>query len=125
MRRRPLKPAHRDILSQGSAASELTTAIQTVTAGRTYLIPLLQLEDPRLSSGGSKKRLPKFKHLTPRQREILQLIGAGNSTKETAKLLFISLKTVEFHKSKIMESLGFFSTAGLTRYAVAHGATKL
>lgn len=112
-------------LLKRSAASELTKAIRTVTRGRTYLTPLLRPDDPALLGDGSESRIPKLKQLTTRQREILQLIGEGKPTKAIASLLSISVKTVEFHKSKIMESLDIHTTAELTRYAVAHGLTKL
>jgi DNA-binding NarL/FixJ family response regulator len=112
-------------LLKRSAASELTNAIRTVTSGRTYLTPLLQPDDPAPLGDRSEKQFPKLKQLTPRQREILQLIGEGKSPKNIATLLSISVKTVEFHKSNIMETLALHTTAQLTRYAVAHGLTKL
>lgn len=112
-------------LLKRSAASELTKAIRTVTGGQIYLTPLLQPEDLPSLRNGSEKQVPKLKQLTPRQREILHLIGEGKSTKEIASFLSISVKTVEFHKSNIMETLALHTTAQLTRYAVAHGLTKL
>jgi DNA-binding NarL/FixJ family response regulator len=112
-------------LLKRSAASELTKAIRTVTSGRTYLTPLLRPDDPAPLGDGSAKQLPKLKQLTPRQREILQQIGEGKSTKDIATLLSISVKTVEFHKSKIMDTLAIHTTAELTRYTVAHGLAKL
>lgn len=63
--------------------------------------------------------------LTPRQREVLQLIAEGKGTKDIATLLNISVKTVEFHKSRIMEELDLHSTAELTKYAVAEGLVSL
>ncbi|MCP9448329.1 MAG: LuxR C-terminal-related transcriptional regulator, partial [Nitrospira sp.] len=59
--------------------------------------------------------------LTPRQREVLQLIGEGKTTKEIAALLNVSVKTVEFHKARLMEELNFHSTAELMRYAITQG----
>ncbi|MDX1410901.1 MAG: response regulator transcription factor [Nitrospirales bacterium] len=112
-------------LLKRSAASELTKAIRTVTSGKMYLTPLLQPEDLPPLRNGSGKPAPKLKQLTPRQREILQLIGEGKSTKEIASFLSISVKTVEFHKSNIMDTLALHTTAQLTRYAVAHGLAKL
>jgi DNA-binding NarL/FixJ family response regulator len=108
-----------------SAASELTKAIRTVTSGQTYLTPLLRPEDVPPLGNGSEKHVPRLKQLTPRQREILQLVGEGKSTKDIATLLSISVKTVEFHKSNIMDTLCIHNTAQLTRYAVAHGLAKL
>lgn len=112
-------------LLKRSAASELIKAIRTVTDGKTYLTPLLRPKDLLPFSNGSEKQVPKLKHLTPRQREILRLIGEGESTKDIAIFLSISVKTVEFHKSNIMNTLDLHTTAQLTRYAVSHGLTKL
>lgn len=108
-------------LLKRSAASELTQAIRAVLHGRTYLTPLLLPDDQPFLGNGFGKHLPKLKQLTPRQREVLQLIGEDKSTKEIATILGISVKTVEFHKSKIMETLGLHTIAELTRYAIAHG----
>jgi DNA-binding NarL/FixJ family response regulator len=58
--------------------------------------------------------------LTERQREVLQLVAEGKSGKQIADLLHISLKTVEFHKSRLMDVLGLHTTAELTRYAIEH-----
>ena len=63
--------------------------------------------------------------LTPRQREVLQLIAEGKGTKDIATLLNISVKTVEFHKSRIMDELDLHSTAELTKYAVVEGLVSL
>jgi DNA-binding CsgD family transcriptional regulator len=59
--------------------------------------------------------------LTPRQREVLQLVAEGKSLKEIAAILHISVRTVEFHKTGIMEELGLRTTAELTRYALDQG----
>jgi DNA-binding NarL/FixJ family response regulator len=95
-----------------SAASELVAAIGEVLAGRSYLTPLV---DAQPAPGRRAGRL------TGRQREVLQLVAEGHSTKEIAGILKISIKTVEFHKSGIMQKLSMHSTAELTRYAIDHG----
>ena len=59
--------------------------------------------------------------LTGRRREVLQLVAEGKAAKEIAALLDLSVKTVEYHKAGIMETLGLRSTAELTRYAIEHG----
>jgi DNA-binding NarL/FixJ family response regulator len=59
--------------------------------------------------------------LTSRQREVLQLVAEGKTTKEIASSLNISAKTVEFHRSSVMDQLGLRTTAELTRYALIHG----
>ena len=63
--------------------------------------------------------------LTARQREVLQLVAEGRSTKEVATILSVSVKTVEFHKSRIMQQLDIHTTADLTKYAITHGITGL
>ena len=111
-------------LLKRSAASELTQAIQAVTDGKTYLTPIVLPNDQKIFDNKFGQYLPKIKQLTPRQREVLQLIGEDKSTKEIATILQISVKTVEFHKSKMMETLGIHTTAKLTKHAVAHGLVK-
>lgn len=107
-------------LLKRSARSELKNAVNTVLAGRNYLTPLVRSGDI-LPMDPTKKKAPSFKELTPRQREVLQLIAEGCSTKAIATLLKISIKTVEFHKSKVMATLGMHTVPELTRFAVMHG----
>ncbi|RMH04446.1 MAG: DNA-binding response regulator [Nitrospirae bacterium] len=104
-----------------SAAAELLQAIQAALMGRTYVTPLLALEEKSGFEALAPRERSRFGHLTSRQREILQLVAEGKSTKEIATLLTISLKTVEFHKMKIKEQLGLRTTAELTKYAMMHG----
>jgi DNA-binding NarL/FixJ family response regulator len=103
-----------------SASEQLVAAVREVTAGRTYIAP--QLRDRVVPSFNDPEGARKAVQgpLTPRQREVLQLIAEGRSAKEIAATLDISPKTVEFHKSSIFESLGLRTTAELTRYALAH-----
>jgi DNA-binding NarL/FixJ family response regulator len=63
--------------------------------------------------------------LTPRQREVLQLLAEGKSTRSIAFLLHISIKTVEFHRTRLMEELDLHSVAELTKYAVSEGLVSL
>lgn len=63
--------------------------------------------------------------LTPRQRQVLELIAAGRANKEIADRLRISVKTVEFHKTNLMARLGLRTTADLVKYALRHGLTKI
>lgn len=108
-------------LLKRSAGSELRQAVNTVLAGRQYVTPQLRPEDGPLTDPITRSVASSFKQLTPRQREILQLIAEGHSTKEIATLLGISTKTVEFHKSNVMETLGMHTSPELTRYAFLHG----
>ena len=103
----------RGYVSKRAAAAELLTAIKHVLDGRTYVTPLVNAGTPAVSK--DKKRL------TLRQLEILRLVAEGYQNKEIAELLKISVKTVEFHKTRIMSALNIHTPAGLTRYAIDHG----
>jgi DNA-binding NarL/FixJ family response regulator len=114
-------------LIKRSAASELKYAIQAVLRGQHYMTPLIT-KDVLASAlhppeGTARKRPPAT--LTSRQREVLQLVAEGKGTKEIASLLKISVKTVEFHKFRIMDELDLHSTAELTKYAIAEGLVSL
>jgi DNA-binding NarL/FixJ family response regulator len=103
------------------AASDLISAIRHVQAGRFALSPSLseRLLGRQIEPHQNPARL--FSALTPRQREVLQLVAEGKSAKQIADLLFISVKTVEFHKKHLMEELRVHSSAELVRYAVEQG----
>ena len=73
----------------------------------------------------SHKREDVFHKLTPRQREILQLVTEGRSAKEIASLLKISARTVEFHKYRMMEDLGLRTNAELIQFAIKHGLASV
>ena len=107
-------------LLKRSAASELIQAIQAVLKGQFYVTPEIakDLLSPLFKTAPTIP--PKVGTLTPRQREVLQLVCEGKSTKETAALLHITIKTVDFHKNKIMHQLGVYNIADLTKYAIAH-----
>jgi DNA-binding NarL/FixJ family response regulator len=113
-------------LIKRSAASELKQAIQAVLRGQHYMTPLITKDvlAVALHPPGGSMRQP-VTALTPRQREVLQLIGEEKGTKDIATLLNISVKTVEYHKSRIMEELDLHSTAELIRYAVSEGLVSL
>lgn len=104
---------------KNSAASELMTALQTAMRGQTYVSPLIAQELLTLISDPA--RMKKGQELTPRQREVLQLLAEGKSMKEVATVLNISIRTVEFHKQQIMEILHVQTSADLIRYAIRQG----
>ena len=105
-------------LLKRSAASELTTAIREVMQGRSYITPLITGGlVGSLMHGDAQKPAHE---LTPRQREILQLLAEGKSMKEVASTLNVTPRTVAFHKYRMMEQLGVKSTAELIQYAVKH-----
>lgn len=107
-------------LVKRSAATELPEAIRAVLKKQYYVTPVIA-KDLLLPLGQSSVAAPpQGVTLTPRQREVLQLIAEGKSIKEMATILCISPKTVEFHKSRIMQQLDLHTTADLTKYAIAH-----
>jgi len=113
-------------LLKDCAFEELTTAIRAVVSGKTYLSPSISgvvVEDyvHRLSRSG--ERVSDV--LTGREREVLQLLAEGKTTKQIALKLHISAKTVETHRRQIMDKLDIHSVAELTKYAVRKGFTSL
>lgn len=108
-----------------SAAAELTLAIREAVAGRYYVSPMLADASitPRLDPSVNPAKLFGGT-LTPRQREVLQLVAEGKSAKDIANNLKISTKTAEFHKAALMQQLGLRTTAELTRYAIEHGLVE-
>lgn len=113
-------------LLKDCAFEELVSAIQAVIQGDTYLSPgiagiVVQDYLNKLTTDRSSADTV----LTSREREVLQLIAEGNSTKEIAARLTVSVKTVETHRRQIMEKLGIFSIAELTKYAIREGLTSL
>jgi DNA-binding NarL/FixJ family response regulator len=114
-------------LIKRSAASELKQAIQAVMRGQHYMTPLITKDvlAATLHHPEGQLRQQSVTTLTPRQREVLQLVAEGKSAKTIASILHISVKTVEFHKARIMDLLDLHSTADLTKYAVAEGLVSL
>jgi DNA-binding NarL/FixJ family response regulator len=109
-------------LLKQSAASELVHAIDTVLKGQTYLTPAITR--PVLDSMVNQKSTEVKKslmQLTPRQREVLQLLAEGKGPKDIACLLNVSVKTVDFHKTRLMEQLNLHSTLALCKFAIAEG----
>ena len=104
-----------------AAASELGLAIRQVSQGEFFVSPTASERFLGYQAPLNKDPSLLFTALTPRQREVLQLVAEGKSGKEIASLLFISVKTVEFHKKRLMEELNLGGTAELVRYAVEQG----
>jgi len=96
---------------------ELMDALKALAEGATYVSRFMV---SRLSSQGCSGEKSKS-HLTPREQEVLQAIASGLSNKKIAKTLHISIKTVETHRTHIMQRLNIHTTADLVRYAAAHG----
>ena len=104
-----------------SASSELITAIHSALRGKPYVTPLLAAELMQFEKDRTDQGSDGPSNLTPRQREVLQLFAEGHSAKETASILDISARTVEFHKYRMMDALGLKTVAELIRYAIKHG----
>jgi DNA-binding NarL/FixJ family response regulator len=106
-----------------AAPTELVSALRAVEQGESFLSPSISKKviDEYLQRAGEAKRRGAFELLTDREREVLQLIAEGNSTRGIAGRLFISTKTVETHRSNLMEKLDLHGTADLTRYAIRMG----
>jgi len=104
-----------------SATAELELALQAVMQGETYLSPPIsrQVVEGYVQRVGAEQ--PAADHLTPRQRQVLQLIAEGLSTKEIAYRLELSVKTVETHRAQLMERLQIRDIAGLVKYAIRNG----
>jgi DNA-binding NarL/FixJ family response regulator len=107
-------------LPKSAAANELREALETVERGETYL----SVEVARkagLQQAQETERSRLLKRITPRQREILTLVAEGASTRDIARTLNISVKTVESHRAQLMERLDIHEVAGLVRYAIRTG----
>jgi DNA-binding NarL/FixJ family response regulator len=119
--RRALKAGASGYLVKDSAPLELRMAIESVLRGEIYLSPRVSRNlVTGLVAGRTEVTESSIDALTPRQREILQLIAEGKSTKEIAFILQVSVKTVETHRAAVMDRLGIYDVAGLVLYAVRH-----
>jgi DNA-binding NarL/FixJ family response regulator len=123
--RRALESGAAGFVLKHSAPAELVTAIRAALDGKTYLTPAMAgavLEAMRRGPEGANDPVAT---LTPRQREILQLLAEGRSAKEVAATLGISARTVEFHKYQMMETLGLHGSAELIHFAIKHGIAPI
>ncbi len=114
--RTAIQAGARGYVLKRAAARELIQAIEAVIQGAVYLSESITM--PSATTSGTTQEV-----LTSRQREVLQLIAEGYSAKQIAGELNISVKTVEFHKTRLLERVGAKTTADLIRYAVEHGMT--
>jgi DNA-binding NarL/FixJ family response regulator len=118
---RALRSGAAGYMLKDAATAELELAIDSVAQNKTYLSPSISrtVIDSYLERVGGQSS--PLEQLTPRQREILQLITEGKNTKEMASDLDISVKTVESHRLQLMERLNIHDIAGLVRYAIRSG----
>ena len=112
---------------KSSPPSVLSQAIEAVMNGQHFVCPLITKDLLTMGTNGSVSHGAKsmLSSLTTRQREVLQLIAEGRGTKEVATVLNIAVKTVEFHKFKIMQQLDLHSTVALTKLAIDEGLVGL
>jgi DNA-binding NarL/FixJ family response regulator len=108
-----------------SAPQELITAIREALQGRTYVAPRIAGELIDSYKNGNLRAAGSPATLSPRQREVLQLLAEGKSTKEIGVILNISTRTAEFHKYRMMEQLKIKTSAELVQYAVKHGLVPM
>jgi DNA-binding NarL/FixJ family response regulator len=108
-----------------SAPDELVAAIRAAVQGGTYVTPLIAGKLLKSFQDGATNPAESVSPLTPREREVLQLLAEGRSVKEIAAILAVSVKTVEYHKYRLMENLGIKTMVELIRYAVKQGITSL
>ena len=110
-----------------SPAPQLVAAVRDVFRGGSYLSPrmLSQLVDDFRSRVKTTDRLPRFATLTPREKEVLKMLAEGNSVKEVACQLNLSVKTVEAHKFNLMRKLDIHNKAQLVQYAIQKKVIKL
>lgn len=114
-------------VAKDEAPEELVAAVRTVSAGKVYLSPTIRRQEIQeyIRRAQAGEESDSFGTLTPREREVLQLIAEGHTTREIGTLLNISPKTVESHRSHLMHKLDIRTTAGLTRYAIGRGIIDL
>jgi DNA-binding NarL/FixJ family response regulator len=113
-------------LLKDSAFEELGTALATVINNQTYLSPKIADTVVKDYLGKIEPEESKVSPaLTKREREVLQLIAEGKSTKDIASHLYVSIKTIETHRKQIMDKVGLNSVAELTKYAIREGLTSL
>jgi len=118
---RALRAGVNGYIIKDAAIVELELAIKSVVAGETYLSPTISRSAIQNYLDRTNGKTSSLEQLTPRQREILQLIAEGQSTKEIAFTLKVSIKTVETHRAQLMERLEIYDVAGLVRYALRVG----
>ncbi len=113
-----LKVGVRGFVQKSQGCDELVHAIEEVRDGRLYVSPGASqaIVDACATPAGKDGA-----ELTPRERQVLQLVGEGKSTKQIAEVLHISVKTAEFHRGRLMKKLNVHDTANLVRYAIREG----
>jgi len=122
---RALRAGASGYLLKDADTAELELAIKAVTRGETYLSPAVSKHVTEYIRRVGEEAHSALERLTPRQREVLQLVAEGHTTQEIARMLTLSVKTVETHRTQLMERLDIHDIAGLVRYAVREGLVTL
>jgi DNA-binding NarL/FixJ family response regulator len=124
---RALQAGARGYLLKESAGIEVVNAVRAVHAGRRYLSEKIsdQLVDDYVQQRQASDAKGPLARLSPREREVLQLVAEGKSSAEIAAILFLSPKTVETYRSRLMKKLGIHDLPGLVKFAIQHGLTPL
>ena len=114
-------------LLKDCASQELATAIRQVAGGKKYLSPEITgvVIDDFLLGAQIEEAATATSLLSPREREVLQLIAEGWSTKQIASHLYVSIKTIETHRRQLMKKLNLHNIADLTKYAIREGLTSI
>lgn len=122
--RRALESGASGYVLKHAAAAELVAALRDALQGGTYVSPMIAGELFQSYRESSDRGDPS-RRLTVRQREVLQLVAEGRSSKEVAALLKISVRTAEAHKARLLHTLGLDSTAELVHYAIRNGVISV
>ena len=122
--RQALQAGAAGYLLKGADVTELELALKAVTRGDVYLSPSISRDLVGNMLHGKPPAENPLDELTPRQREILQLVAEGRTTKEIAGRLDLSIKTVETHRAQLMERLDIHDVAGLVKFAIRAGLTQ-
>jgi two-component system response regulator NreC len=114
-------------ISKAAASSELTTGIRAVYRGDSYLSPLVTrfMVENYQQTAAERSANDPYKQLTEREREVLKLLAEGHSTQEIARMLVITPKTVEGHKTNLMAKLGLHNRVELVKYALRKGVITI
>jgi DNA-binding NarL/FixJ family response regulator len=118
---RALRAGAAGYLLKDALPDELEMAVQAAAAGDSYLTPAVSKHVAEYVRRTGEVEGCAFERLTPRQREVLQLIAEGHTTQSIAHTLGLSTKTVETHRTNLMKALDIHDIAGLVRYAIQQG----
>jgi DNA-binding NarL/FixJ family response regulator len=110
-----------------AAPSELISAVRAAYRGESFLSPSVSrtVIEEYVRKAEALAEEDSYEELTPREREVLQLIAEGHSNRGIAELLCLSVKTVQSHRANLMRKLDIYTTAELTQYAIRRGVTSL